>query len=335
MPLTFLHNERGVFRYITASSGIGDHVGWWNSITACDVDNDGDMDYIVGNLGKNSFYRASKEYPVRVYGKDFDKNGIYDMIPSLYLPDAGGVKKEFPAASRDDLLKQINAMRKKFPDYRSYAVADMDQVLSAEERKGALILGANDFASSLIRNDGNGRFSLVALPAEAQLSVVNGMVAADFDGDGNADLAMSGNDYGTEVTTGRYDAFNGLYLSGDGRGGFLPRSILQSGLYIPGNGKALVQLRGAGGCLLLAAGQNRGPLKIFELRRRPEVLELRPDDVSVMLHFRNGKKRMEEASYGSSFLSQSGRFICLGDSVGSAEVVDGKGRVRVVSGRRR
>ena len=145
MSLAFLKNDHGNFVNITRQSGIGNIHGWWNSITAGDFDHDGDMDYIVGNLGKNSFFRASMEYPVHAYAKDFDNNGIFDMIPSLYLPDQEGNKKEFPAQGRDDLLRQINDMRKKFPTYKSYAVAGMDQVLPEEERKNALILEANEF----------------------------------------------------------------------------------------------------------------------------------------------------------------------------------------------
>ncbi len=160
MPVTFLKNDKGVFKNVTESTGIGNKTGWWNSITAGDFDNDGKMDYIVGNLGQNSFYRGSEKYPVRVYAKDFDNNGIYDMIPSLYLPDVDGKKKEFPAQGRDDLLKQINAMRKKFPTYKSFAIATMDQVLTDKDRKGALILDANDFQTALLRNDGNGKFTL-------------------------------------------------------------------------------------------------------------------------------------------------------------------------------
>jgi ASPIC and UnbV/FG-GAP-like repeat len=325
MSLAFLKNDHGKFVNVTEQTGISNLHGWWNSITAGDFDHDGDMDYIVGNLGQNSFYRGNSDYPVHVYAKDFDNNGIFDMITSVYLPDQSGKKKEFPAEGRDDLLKQVNAMRKKFPTYRSYAVAGMDQVLSDSERRNTLIMAANDFETALLRNDGNGNFSLIPLPKEAQFSMINGMVADDFDGDGNLDLVMSGNDFGTEVSVGRYDAFNGLFLSGDGQNGFKPKSILESGIFIPGNGKALVKIAGAGNQYLLAASQNRGPLKVFRLKENQKILPLSPSDVKAVISYKNGKTLQQEYYYGSSFLSQSGRFLRLSDRVSEVEITDGKG----------
>lgn len=326
MPVTFLHNDRGVFRDVTAASGIAGHLGWWNSIAAGDFDNDGDIDYIVSNLGQNAAFRATSEEPVRAYGKDFDHNGSYDLITSLYLPDSTGKRREYPAGTRDDMLKQLNSLYKRFPDYHSYAEATMDDVLPPEERKGALVLQANDFSSALLRNDGNGHFTLLPLPPEAQWSVVNGMAVGDFDGDGNLDIVMNGNDYGTELSIGRYDAFNGLYLSGDGKGHFTPRSILESGIFIPGNGKALVRLRGAGGATLLAAAQNRGPLKIFAQRKVVPTRELGPSDVSVNIHYSDGRSRREEVYYGASFLSQSARFVDWPANVTAVDIIDNKGR---------
>jgi hypothetical protein len=331
MPVTFLHNDKGIFRNVTAATGLSDHTGWWNSIVAGDFDKDGDMDYIVGNMGLNSYYKASKQYPVRAYGGDFDKNGIYDMIPSLYLPDRDGQLKEFPAESRDDMLRQINVLRKKFPDYKSYAVATMDEVLGPEERKGALVVEATDFRSCLLKNEGNGRFTLEPLPMQAQLSVVGGMLAEDVDGDGQLDVVLSGNDYGTEPSVGRYDAFNGLVLKGDGKGGFQPLSILQSGLYLPGDQKSLVKLRGAGGSCLLAAGQNRGPLQVLKWKKQVFTITLQPGDVSALITYRDGSVRKEECAYGSSFMSQSGRFISVTGPVASVEVKDGAGKVRKIS----
>ena len=330
MGVRFLKNDRGVFTDISAASGIAGHTGWWNSIVAGDFDKDGRMDYIVGNLGLNSFYRADSAHPARVYGGDFDHNGIYDMIPSLYLPDPQGQLREFPAESRDDLLRQITAMRKKFPDYKSYAVATMDGVLTEAERKTALVLEASDFRSCLVHNEGGGRFSLHPLPAEAQWSVIDGMVADDFDGDGQLDVLVSGNDYGVEPVVGRSDAMNGLLLKGDGRGGFTPVPQARSGIFLPGDQKALVRLRGAGGRYWVAAGQNRGPLQLFERTDSVRCIDLAPDDVSALFHYRDGSVRKEECGWGSSFLSQSGRFLAVCGPVTSIEVTNEKGKSRKV-----
>jgi hypothetical protein len=316
---------------VTPETGLNKVHGWWNSITACDFDHDGDMDYIVGNLGKNSFFRGDQQYPVHAYAKDFDNNGIYDMIPSLYLPDLEGKKKEFPAQGRDDLLKQINAMRKKFPTYRSFATAGMDQVLTEDERKNALILEANEFQTMLLRNDGNGVFTLVPLPKEAQFSMINGIVADDLDGDGNPDLLLNSNDFGTDVAVGRYDAMNGLMLSGDGQNGFQAKSILQSGIFIPGNGKALVKLGGANGQYLVAASQNKAPLKVFRLKKNQKIIEMGPLDVKASIKYKNGHTVEQEFYYGSSFLSESGRFIRADDQVTEIEVTDSKGVRRKIN----
>jgi ASPIC/UnbV protein/VCBS repeat protein len=330
MPFTVFRNEKGVLRNISGGTGVSGEKGWWNSIVAGDFDNDGDIDYVVGNVGLNSFYKASDRYPVRVYGKDFDNNGVYDMLTSVYLPDRNGELKEFPAMSRDDLLRQMNSMRRKFPTYKSFAVATMDEVLTPEQRKGATILEANQFRSCLFRNDGHGRFTMIPLPAQAQLSVLDGMVARDYDGDGNLDLVISGNDYGTEVGTGRYDALNGLYLKGDGRGGFRPEKIMASGIYIPGDGRALVALRGAGGRSLLAAGQNRGDLKLFERREKGWQVALQPGDVAALVTLPGGRVRREEVGWGGSFLSQSGRFLEEYGPVEAVEIIDWQGRKRRV-----
>ena len=157
------------------------------------------------------------------------------------------------------------------------------------------------------------------------------MVVDDFDEDGNLDVLMIGNDYGTEVGTGRYDAFNGLLLKGDGAGGFTPLSILQSGIYIPGNSKALVKLQGSSGNYLVAASQNRGAIKLYELRTKPNLVKLNADDISAIINFKNGKIQKEEFYDGSSFLSQSGKFLAIGKDVVTAEIRNNKGVKRKIS----
>jgi len=165
---------------------------------------------------------------------------------------------------------------------------------------------------------------------QAQLSVLNGTISGDFDGDGNLDVLINGNDYGTEVSQGRYDALNGLLLKGDGKGNFKPLSILQSGIYIPGNGKALAALENGKGKYLVAASQNKGRIKIFELKKDKKIIKLMPMDEVMILTLRNGKKQRQEINYGSSFLSQSGRFIQISDKVVSIEIINNTGAKRIM-----
>ncbi|HEV3251828.1 MAG TPA: RNA-binding protein, partial [Puia sp.] len=129
---------------------------------------------------------------------------------------------------------------------------------------------------------------------------------------------------------GRYDAMNGLFLKGDGKGNFAAESILQSGIFIPGNGKALVKLRGSSGNCLLAAGQNRGALKIFQLKQPINCLPLLPSDVSGIIKYKNGSSRKQEFYFGESFLSESGRFLIIDDKVAALELTDNKGNKRRV-----
>lgn len=330
MPVTFLKNDHGKFVNVTSKTGVGTQLGMWNSIVAGDFRHTGRMDYIVGNLGENSLLQASDKYPIYITAKDFDQSGTYSAIPSIFLPDQNGDMKEFPMHGRDDMLKQMISMKKKYTNYKSYATATMDDILSPEQRKGALRLKANMLKSCYLRNEGNGKFTVIPLPAEAQFSTLNGMVTGDFDGDGNLDVAINGNDYGTDVSIGRYDAFNGLILKGDGRGGFKPMTIGQSGIYIPGNGKALVKLRDNKGNLLLAASQDKGFMKVYQLNSRSNTISPAATDSYALITYKNGKTEKQEFYYGSSFLSQSARFVKLNDQMVSITFFDDKNTARTV-----
>lgn len=332
MPLTFLSNEKGVFKDVTASSGISSHTGWWNSISAGDFDNDGDMDYVVGNLGQNSFFRASEKYPASIISGDFDNNGSYDAFPSLYLVPSqqDSTMKNYPAHGRDDIVKQMIKMRVKYQNYKSQAVSTIDQMFTDKQIQSALKLQATDLKSSYCRNDGNNQFTLIPLPSTVQFSVVNGMITDDFDGDGNLDVLINGNDYGTDVLVGNYDALNGLLLKGNGHGDFTALPISESGIFIPGNGKAMVKLRSAKGNYLVAAAQNRGPLKVFELQEKGKLISVKPDDISAELVFQNGSTQKQEFSYGSSFLSQSTRFLNAGSNLKSVTITGNQGQKRTL-----
>jgi hypothetical protein len=228
-------------------------------------------------------------------------------------------------------MEELPGFRKKYNNYKSFAEAPMDSIFTKEQRVGALQLHANYFSSAILINNGKGKFTITALPVQAQVSVLNGLSVNDFDGDGNADVVINGNDFGTEVTVGRYDALNGLLLKGDGKGNFSPLSILQSGIYIPGNGKALVTLKGRKEKYLMVASQNKGALKVFELKRNVRLIPLEPLDESAIITYKNGKKQKREIGYGSSFLSQPGRYVTIDSNVVSIEVTNSKGVMRSIS----
>lgn len=331
MPITFLHNEKGKFNNANASSGLANTIGWWNSITAGDFDNDGDIDYVIGNLGLNSFYKADDKRPVGIYAKDFDNNGSYDAIPTIYLPsnlERNSSWFEFPAYGRDDMAKQMIAIRRSFQNYKSYAGAAIDKIFTPEQLKDAVILKANYFSSSYIQNNGNGHFSMKPLPDQAQLSTLNGMITDDFDGDGNLDIAINTNDYGTDPLNGRYDALNGLVLKGDGKGGFTPLSILQSGVFIPGNGKALIKIKSADNQYKMIASQNRGPLQVYKTKSASHIIPFAADDAYAIITLNNGSKQKVENYYGSSFLSQSAGFFLAPNNVTSIIIINSKGEQR-------
>src|SRR6266498_3207801 len=190
MPLTFFKNTNGKFENVTAATGIGNQTGWWSSIISGDFDNDGDIDYVAGNLGENAFFRTSPQYPIKMYAKDFDNNGNIDAITTMFLKDQRGTKREYPAMSRDDIVSQVPSLKKKFLTYKAFALATVQQIFTDEQLKDALVLQANNFSSCYIQNNGNGKFEIKALPAMAQLAPLNGMVADDFNNDGNLDIAV-------------------------------------------------------------------------------------------------------------------------------------------------
>ncbi|MEO6548760.1 MAG: VCBS repeat-containing protein [Ferruginibacter sp.] len=330
MPIQFFKNNHGKLENVSATSGINTASGWWNSITAGDFDNDGDIDYIAGNLGKNSFYRATDDHPVRIYAKDFDKNQSLDIITTIYLPDEKGKLKEFPAQTRDDQVEQIPALKKKFLTYKEFGNATITDIFDNGDLNGALKLQANHFENSYVENLGNGKFQLHPLPVMAQIAPLYAMVVDDFNHDGNIDVAINGNDYGTEPGNGRYDGFNGLVMLGDGKGGFKTLSIEQSGIFIPGDGRALIKCRSSDNGYLLAASQNNGPVKIFSAKAKQKIIPLLPNDSYWIYTLKNDKKRKEERYTGSSFLSQSTSFVTIDNTISSIEITNKKGEKRRV-----
>jgi hypothetical protein len=329
MPLKFFKNSNGKLKDVTVSTGLNNTTGWWNSLVSGDFDEDGDIDYVVGNVGLNSEGRPSVTKPLTLFAKDFDKNGSIDPVLCQYLGD-----QLFPVHPRDEMTSQMNFLKKRFVYYGDYAKASLPKIFTNEELNGAQKLTCEMMQSVFIETKGNGKFTLKALPAPAQLGPVYGILSGDYNQDGHLDLLLTGNSYAPESISGRLDAFNGLLLTGNGKGEFLPISASKSGFLVEGDGKGLAELQLKNGEKLILTGQNNAPLKIFSLLKptaKQITINPLPTDSRAELIYASGRKLLYEFNYGSGYLSQSSRTIhVFAASVVSIRMWDFKGNSRLI-----
>ncbi len=325
MPLTILQNHRGKFTELN-DTGLQTYSGWWNSLVSGDFDQDGDLDYMAGNLGLNSFNKATSEYPATAYANDFDKNGSYDVVLFDYRKNENGKMVLYPVNMLDDILRQMNFLRKKFTKYEYYARATADSIFTPEQMRGAQILQASQLQSCYVENKGNGKFELKTLPIKAQIAPMYGMVSGDFNADGNLDVLAVGNDFGTELFIGRYDASFGYFLAGDGEGNFNEIAHTITGFNVPGDGTALAGLKRKDH-LLLIAGQNNAALKVFEpLKMNIQLVEVPPNAQYALVNHQDGHIEKVEFYYGSSYLSQSSRVLMINKTVRSWQIFSATGQ---------
>src|SRR5258706_969651 len=329
MPVYFLRNENGKLIPSGDSAATEYTRGWWNRIIGADFDNDGDIDYVVGNFGLNTRIKATLQKQATVYIIDFDGNNTLDAITCYYFNDG----KSYPMCSRDDLTDQVRILKKRLLRFSDYAGKTIDQIFTPEEMKDVAKLNCYTMQSSYFENLGNGRFSIRPLPLAAQISPVFGMCADDFNGDGFTDILLTGNSYATEINSGREDAGNGLLLLGDGKGEFKPVPMRQSGWYTPADGKALatIYLSHSGKWLMLVSN-NDGKLQAFEIPAntgKPIVSEMGSNDYKISWS-ENGAKRVKELYYGSGYLSSSSRKYVLKGKASSIEITDFQGKSRQV-----
>lgn len=324
MAIQFFENQEGKLRNVSDTAVPNFTSGWWNSITGADIDNDGDMDYILGNLGTNTKYKVSKDEPLTVYALDYDANGNIDPLVSYYING-----REHPSHSRDDILKQIPILKKQFQDYASFANATMDDILPKTKRSSSFIAKAFEFRSAQLQNNGNGIFTFIPLPMEAQTAPIKGIIAEDFDSDGNIDLILTGNDFGPEIGTGRYQALKGLYLKGDGKGNFLALTNKESGLLIDGDTRASVMLVIQGKPSYLF-GRHLNTLKAYRPKIAKKYIEVPRDIAKAIVHYKNGETTIKEFYYGASYLSQSTRKLALNGKELELLYVDYKGKIKTI-----
>lgn len=211
--------------------------GWWFSITEADVNSDGKMDYLLGNLGENYKYKARPGEPFNLYAKDFDNSGSLDIVLSYYENNT-----LYPLRGKQCSSEQIPGLKKKFKDYNAFGLASLSDVYGQEALQEATHLVSNTFSNSILISGESG-FDLVKLPKKAQISAVFGILYDDYDQDGIKDVVIAGNLHNSEVETPRNDAGRGLFLKGEGNGVFTPVSRFDSGLNLPGDIKKLKPIK--------------------------------------------------------------------------------------------
>jgi hypothetical protein len=237
MPIKVFINQKGRFTDASAQYIHFASTGWWNTINADDLDGDGDQDIVIGNCGMNTQFQVSEKEPMTVYYKDFDSNGSIDPVLCYYID---GVSH--PIYSRDDLTEQLPGLKKKFIEYKAYAVATINDVFSPEQLKNAGVLKAEIMQTVYLENQGAKGFVLHQLPLPAQYSPVYGIVATDLNSDGNKDILLAGNNSWTRIKFGRYHANHGIVLLGNGKGNFTYAPQTESGLSIRGNVRSVKKI---------------------------------------------------------------------------------------------
>ena len=304
-PVEFYRNEKGRLVEQTKEAGLAERTGWWNSLAGGDFDNDGDIDYIVGNVGLNTKYEA----PALLYYGDVDGSGKKRILEAEFEGE-----KCYPIRGLSCSSNAMPFLKKKTPKFHDFASATLSELYAVTINK-AQKFEANTLESGILLNDGKGKFEFRVLPVMAHLSPVNGIAISDFDGDGILDLFLAQNSHAPQVETGRMDGGNGALLRGNGDGSFSEVRADQSGLIVPGDAKAVVltDLNGDAWPDLVVA-MNGSEALAFEQAplggSKVMTVDLRGADARrigafLTMELDSGKKLSKEVYAGGGYLSQS------------------------------
>ncbi|MEQ9437579.1 MAG: VCBS repeat-containing protein [Cyclobacteriaceae bacterium] len=311
-------NEGGHFRR-DRNDLMASGSGWWNSLYGSDLDRDGDIDYVLGNHGLNSRFRASEDEPIRLYAKDFDHNNEVDPIVTYT-----NAETEYVYHPRDAVLDQIVAMRKRFSSYNAYATAPLREVLMPAELDGAEVLEVNELRSALLMRQGEGTI-FKPLPMALQFAPIMGV--CPLPSEDATELMFVGNFYDSETALGPYDAFNGAVLRFEQEGG----EPVQT-LDIPGDARSLAALTLDDQQVFLV-GRNQGTLMLCEQTNHPKgrFESLQPLDFYAEIRLDDGQTYREEFYYGAGYLSQSSRHLFVPEAAEEVVVYSFDGQQRVLT----
>jgi hypothetical protein len=272
MPIRFFKNNKGRFTEVTNSTGLTAINGMWRSLIASDIDKDGDLDLVAGNLGLNCDYRVSPTEPMQVFSKDLDGNGSIDPVFFYYIKSNNVIKESFPGINRNQFADQVPAIKKQFIRHKDYANATFNSIFKGK-KENLSELYCDETRTCYLENTGNGKFVKHALPVEAQFAPVNAIICDDIDNDGFNDLVLAGNEYQTTVITGRYDASYGCFLRGSSQKTFSAVKPLQSGFILKGDVKDMALVQVSKDEKLILAALNNDSLHVFRINKKFNIPE--------------------------------------------------------------
>jgi len=229
MPIRIFYNYAGKLMEVTEKYGLKNTQGWWNTVSTGDFNEDGFVDLVVGNLGLNSFLKASEEKPIQLFIDDFSGNNKLEQILTYY-----NGSKAYPLVSRDLMIENIPFLQTKYPTYADFAGEAIDDIFTSDQLQSAILRQVAEFASVVLINNGNETFTKKILPIEAQFSPIYSLLIDDINNDGFQDLLTGGNFSGVPPDLGRYDASYGEAFLGDGQGSFTPLRFQTSGFIVNG-----------------------------------------------------------------------------------------------------
>jgi hypothetical protein len=265
MPVRFFKNNQDSFVETTTTNGLTQMNGMWRSLVASDMDNDGDIDLVAGNLGLNCDYRVSQAEPMNLYAADLDGNGSIDPVFFYYIKGRDGSKHSFPAIGRSRFSDQVPSIKKQFLLHEDYSHATYNEIFKGKATKNMVVLNCDETRSCYFENAGNGQFIKHPLPVEAQFAPVNAIICDDLDNDGIKDILLAGNEYQSEVMTGRYDASYGCFLKGSGNNTFRSIPSVESGFILNGDVKDMSLIRLSNGKKIILAAVNNDSLRVFSV----------------------------------------------------------------------
>ena len=248
-PLSIFRNDGSKMTNITKESGLEKTNGWWNVVKAGDLNGDGLVDFVVGNHGLNSRFKADEKHPLSMYVSDFDGNGSTEPIISAFNGE-----KSYPMVLRQDLVSQMPILKKKYLYFKSYKEQTINDIFTPDKLKNALLSTVYDLKTSVLINKGNGQFDIQPLPTEAQLAPIYAIAIEDFDKDGKTDIILGGNFSRSKPEVGTYMASYGLLLRGDGKGDF--QAVRNSGLKILGEVRDFIVFKNKKEQLVMASINN-------------------------------------------------------------------------------